>query len=301
VIAGIDITPGAAHRPAALMVVQAMLGVTMLAITDAAPSRAWAVPVAAVSIAGAWTATRRARALADTPSSRIASAPQGYVELVAAAQLVPGWPVIAPVSGRACVWFRHRVDRDGGGGRRELDAATSDAPFDLVEGDVRCTVHPAGAEVLAADTRRWSNGDERGREELITAGERVHVLGHFTTTQPPSRAARIARERDALLTAWKAERPQLLSRFDADASGDIDLTEWEAARAEALRLATLHVDAEPAPQAWHTLTKPTDGRLFLVSSADPATVARRFRWWAAGHAAVLVVAVAFGVGVLHPR
>jgi len=60
----------------------------------------------------AWLAAlRRYRLVADTPTSLIASAAQGYVELVGRCELHPGSPALGYLSGPPCVWYRCAVSR----------------------------------------------------------------------------------------------------------------------------------------------------------------------------------------------
>ena len=57
---------------------------------------------------------RRSRAVADTPTSRVASAPQGYVELCGRRGCIPGTSVIAPLTAPPCVWYRYRIEEKSG-------------------------------------------------------------------------------------------------------------------------------------------------------------------------------------------
>ena len=60
----------------------------------------------------AWLAAlRRYRLVGDTPTSLIASAAQGYVELVGRCELHPGSPALGYLSGPPCVWYRCAVSR----------------------------------------------------------------------------------------------------------------------------------------------------------------------------------------------
>src|SRR4030067_2508576 len=53
----------------------------------------------------AWYANlKRYRTVADTPTSRIASAPQGYIELVGRGQQPPGAALVRPIRGPPCPW-----------------------------------------------------------------------------------------------------------------------------------------------------------------------------------------------------
>ena len=62
----------------------------------------WQISFALVGLTSfwAWYANlRRYRTVADTPTSRIASAPQGYIELVGRGRQPPGAGLVSPISG----------------------------------------------------------------------------------------------------------------------------------------------------------------------------------------------------------
>ena len=65
---------------------------------------------------------RRVRAVADTPTSRVASAPQGYVELCGIARQHPGQPLIGAAHLDA---LRLVPLRDRGEARQELERGAS--------------------------------------------------------------------------------------------------------------------------------------------------------------------------------
>ena len=66
---------------------------------------------------GALCFSRRAWRLADTPIARIRPAPQGYIELYGRARLLPGPPILAPLSSLPCAWYRYQIEERSSGGR----------------------------------------------------------------------------------------------------------------------------------------------------------------------------------------
>src|SRR5690606_32876337 len=62
---------------------------------------------------GGWWCIRRlseARFLLNTPTSKIRSAAQGYVELYGTLDELPGGQLEAPLTGTACLWWRFRIE-----------------------------------------------------------------------------------------------------------------------------------------------------------------------------------------------
>lgn len=72
---------------------------------------------AGAGLYGALCFSRRAWRLADTPIARIRPAPQGYVELYGRARLLPGPPILAPLSSLPCAWYRYQIEERSSGGR----------------------------------------------------------------------------------------------------------------------------------------------------------------------------------------
>jgi len=57
-----------------------------------------------------WRNVSHIRLIEDTPTAKIRSAHQGYVELEGAGRLMDGPPIIAKLSGLPCVWFRYKIE-----------------------------------------------------------------------------------------------------------------------------------------------------------------------------------------------
>jgi hypothetical protein len=203
-----------------------------------------------------WRNFRRLRVIEDTPTARVRSAPQGYVELQGQVSGLSGQPVIAPLTRTACVWFRYRIDREQHNSRSgsrwaEIESGTSDTPFLLSDDTGECLVDPRRAEVTPALKKTWygsskwpGQGQREGLLGLLTGGryryteERIdggdlYVLGWFDTLR--STDSTVSEELSALLREWKRDQPELLRRFDNNADGHIDEREWQAARQQAQR------------------------------------------------------------------
>ena len=108
----------------------------------------------------------RSRLLADMPTSKLRSAAQGYIEVQGWAQMMPGEPIYAPVSGMPCVWYSYKVEETGdssGGGRgwATVESGVSDAIFYLVDQTGKCVIDPDGAEVTPSVKVRWRGNTRR--------------------------------------------------------------------------------------------------------------------------------------------
>jgi hypothetical protein len=245
----------------------------------------------------AWSANfRRARVVSDTPTSRVASAPQGYVELHGKAKLHPGRTMTSPVSLRPCVWFRYVVEEKRGDKWHKLDSGMSSDTFLLDDGTGQAVIDPDCAEIMTTDRRTWREGSQRYTEWLFTPGEDLYVLGEFSTEGGAASELDTTGDVNALLGQWKADKPALLKRFDLDGDGQIDLKEWELARRAALRQVRQAHQEILSQAGVNMLRKPRDGQLFVLSDLSPQQMARRYGFWTLVQ---LIIAVGAGVGLLY--
>lgn len=255
---------------------------------------------AALALVAWLMALRRARAVDDTPTSSVASAAQGYVELLGQGAPLAGAPLLSPLDGRPCLWYRYKVERLRDNKWETERSGESTDSFMLDDRGGRCVVDPEGAEILPRGSESWREGDYRYTQSTLIAGESIYVLGEFRTWSGDALALDVREDVKQLLAEWKKDMPRLLARFDLDADGTLDLREWQLARSQARReVERNHRELRAAPDT-HMIGRPADGRLFLISSLPPERLARRFRYWSYAHAAIFLAALA-GVAYLLPR
>ncbi len=276
--------------------------------------------VALASFIATFTQLRRARLSEDMPTSRIRSAAQGYVELNGYARLMPGPEIRSPLSGARCVWWRYQIEHretSGDPGRRSsewrtLETATSDSLFLIADDSGDCVVDPDGATIHPSLKRRWcgstrrpqqvpeqtpwlSFGNYRYHEQLLRIGDPLYALGWFRSQGNEHGYDESGDLRD-LLRDWKADRHQLLARFDGNGDGQIDAEEWELVRRAALAdVRQQHLQHSLDPDV-HVLSRPRDRRPFLLSTLEQPTLARRYR--ATGLALLLLSLASGSVGIL---
>jgi hypothetical protein len=240
---------------------------------------------------------RRARLLEDTPTSLIRSAAQGYVELNGYARLLPGPPIVSPLSDTPCAWWSYRVDeRYRNGGKTEwrmVENETSGELFVIADATGECIVDPDDATVTPGLSRRWGGpaqrphrppdgswfyfGDYRYSEKLILIGAPLYAIGWFRT-QNAMQDFNESRDVGELLAEWKRDQRDLLRRFDANGDGQIDLQEWETVRRAAIGQVRAHQVEQSLNPDLHVLCKPPDRRPFLLSTVTQKILTRRMRF-----------------------
>lgn len=260
----------------------------------------WVLAAVAVLALIAWVlALRRARAVSDTPTAKIASAAQGYVELLGSGVALDGPPLMSPLRPLPCLWYRYKIERKRGDKWVTESSGESTDSFLIDDGSGRCVVDPEGAEVLPRTTDTWQEGDYRYSQALIVSGERIYVLGAFRTLGGDSLRLDLREDVKHLLAEWKKDMPKLLERFDLDGNGTLDLREWQLARSQARReVERNHRELRAAPDT-HMMGRPTDGRLYLISTLPPEKIERRFRLWAIAHVTVFFLSLA-GLAYFRP-
>ncbi len=284
------------------------------------PGEYWAA-VAGLIVAAGWGFWRGfrwwhwSRLIEDTPTSRVRSAAQGYVELAGIGQKMPGETIFAPLSLQPCTWWSFVIEKRVQSGKRRrwkvISHQTSTHLFHLKDETGLCIIDPDGAEVLPRVTDTWRGdtpmpvagpprvrgfrgfgADYRYRESRMHDGDPLYAIGWFRTEghiQPGAHQEDVA----ALLREWKRDHPQLLKRFDHDGDGVLTLVEWEKAREAAHEQVQGDRRQRAVQPGTHVLARPEgDPRPMLLAAADEQSLARRYRWRSAGGLALFLAATA---------
>ncbi|MCW8908356.1 MAG: E3 ubiquitin ligase family protein [Sedimenticola sp.] len=273
---------------------------------------------AGLALAGFYFAFRwfgRARLIENAPTARIRSAHQGYVELVGEVLSLPGEPVLAPLTGTPCCWYRYKIEKQGDKHWRSVESDTSDALFLLRDETGDCLLDPEGAEVTASDRTVWyghsrypharpdparrrpqstlhrvadllnrdlGGGRYRYTEERIYPGDRLYALGLFKSEDDLDQRQQQEERVRGLLRAWKQDRAGLLARFDLNRDGEIDLREWELVRRAALRQTEIAQTEQSIPSLHRLGATDSARHPFLISTLPEFDLVRRYRWRAIG-------------------
>jgi hypothetical protein len=247
----------------------------------------------------AWYANlKRYRTVADTPTSRIASAPQGYIELVGHGRQPPGADLVSPISGLPCLWYRYRVERKNGNRWEHIESGISHDTFGISDGSGMALVDPDGAEILTSRKQISNARGYRKTEWTLIEGETLYVIGEHVTLGGPNAVLDKKSDLSTLLAEWKRDKSTLLERFDANRDGEIGLDEWERARQAASdEVDRAHLDIR-LKDGIHLIRQPAHGRPFLVANREVTALVRRFRLWSWAHL-VLIMAALLGLAFVE--
>lgn len=262
-----------------------------------------------------WRFISHIRLIEDTPTCKIRSAPQGYVELEGLGQLMDGPPIIAKLSGLPCVWFRYKIEEyvaTGKGNEHRwqiIDKGESTEVFWLQDNTGRVVIDPEGADITPRHKDSWRSdsslrgiahpifvksfvlshsvgGRYRFTEERINSGERLYALGFLKNVSSYASTPTVDEEVRQVLSEWKQDQPRLLQRFDLDKDGKIGEKEWMLARAQARReiMQNRQEQIRSFAEGINVLGPSQDRhRPYILSAFTQTELATRYRLWALLH------------------
>ena len=237
----------------------------------------------------AWnSALKRLRAITGTPTSNVASAAQGYVELQGRGKTYGATPLLSKFNSLPCLWYRYQVEEKYGDNKwRNVDKGETTDPFLLDDGTGNCIIDPTGAEILTSHKDTWHEPPYRYTEWKLIGNDNIYAIGQFKTMGGSTSQVTLEDEVKQILFEWKQDMPNLYKRFDLNNDGNLDMQEWMLARSAARREAEKRLQADRAEPDLNFLVKPDDQRLYLISNLDQDNLARRYLLWSWAHVIIL--------------
>ena len=255
---------------------------------------------------------RHGRIMQDTPTSKIRSASQGFVELEGQARSIDDKPLTAPGTRTDCVWYDFKAEEyqnkgwfDTGNRKDKWTTVSADrSPFSFYidDGTGVCAIDPDVATVKAKFTKVWTQGNYRYTESRIDEREKIYCLGQFETNQGPSRHKVIKESTRVALNQLKKDRKELLRKFDTNGDGEIDLDEWNIARSAARVQAEKEVDDDYEPTQHHVLVKPFNRKNpYIVSCFGEDELTARYRLYSVGSLVTFLTAGVYSIIMIITR
>ena len=276
----------------------------------------WAIGLTIATIAGffsAFTFIHRKRIIQDTPTSKIRSAAQGYLELIGVGQLMEGQPIVSPLTSKSCTWFHYHVEEKRGSGKNSkwvtVRKETSDNLFLLKDDTGHCVIDPEGAKVTVNDKRVWYGhsanpptttnnfekkstlgkftasftsgfGRYRYTEKLLHPDENLYAIGFYKTVGGAGAKFDINEDVRELIREWKNDTNAIMKRFDENKDGEIDLNEWQKVRDEAYKeVVKKHSHQKTLPPI-HLMEKTNDRRRpYILSAVEQDDLTRRLHYF----------------------
>lgn len=280
--------------------------------------------ICALSLYGIFRYFHRSRIIDDTPTSKIRSAHQGFVELEGHGRLMQGTPIISPLSKKKCLWYDYKIEhiasqnhiafsrsdsRVGSVHWEIVDSGVSDNLFLLNDGTGICVIDPEGAVITPSFAKSWygdkqypvsdvnsatgvlnlvsanlmHNKSYRYSEKRIDIGDALYVLGGFKTVGGRRENLDTAAETRDLLATWKTKPEFLVTQFDENGDGEIDMKEWQGVMDAARKEVKASYSERLVQPEIHVLSKPVDkDRPFIISVERQQNIASKYRWYSSG-------------------
>jgi hypothetical protein len=274
----------------------------------------------------AWRRGSRASSLVrGTATANIATAAKGFAEVQGIASAAVSGPLRDPITHQPCVWFAVETEKFSFDKFRwkPVKSATSSRPFVIDDDTGRCLVSPTDAEIdkRGENTIVKDAWNLRHKVWWIREGDPVYAIGYLRRADAATIGAMTAGNGDSaselvlmeratqILRAWKRD-PRQLAKSDANRDGRIDDQEWEATRRAARAQAEADSkdrdvprwnpdDAAPRADVTHLMSKPPDGRPFLLSAHGEASVVSRSRSRSFWGLVFFLIGVVTLLSVLH--
>lgn len=262
---------------------------------------------------GAFWFYLRKSVIEDTPTSRIRSAAQGYVELVGMGKLMDGPPIIAPLTGTICTWFSYRIEERRRTGKNTnwvtVEKGVSDDLFLIQDETGACVIDPEGASVTPGANDVWYGsskqpmtrprgggwnligGRYRYHEERLHPDEPLFAIGLFKTVGGAGGDFNVDADMRELLREWKRHSESLLKIYDKNKDGQLDMEEWQEVREAAYRKVMADYNKREGSTPTNVMGRTGDlRRPYLLSAVSQRGLERRFTYYTAGLIALFFIA-----------
>ena len=173
--------------------------------------RGWLYCLAAIALIRVFTwvsSLRRLRTLRNTPTSKIVSAAQGYVELVGRGAQFCEPPLLSPLRKVPCLWSRYRVEESDRSEWRTVDSGETSNSFMLRDETGECVIDPEHAEIVTRHCDEWQQENCRYTEWTLIEQDPLYVIGQFRTRSDGDLLSDERQALSQLLADWKAGERQ---------------------------------------------------------------------------------------------
>jgi len=248
---------------------------------------------------------KKARVIEDTPTSKLRSAAQGFVEISGRGEEIDDTYVISPLTGTRCLWYRFKVERYNTTGKKKswdkIESGVSDDFFRINDNTGLCIIDPSGADVSVFRCETWRGStprpttrhkktnpllefsEYRYTEERLHISDSVYVLGNLQTLGGGhDLQCEKAMMRD-IVREWKKDWNALLEKFDTNKDGELSLEEWKRVQMAANFEAEKRRTEESLSPEIHILVKPpTRDYPFIISSKSQRELSASYKYSAFG-------------------
>lgn len=216
------------------------------------------------------------RTIQNTPTVKLVSAPQGFVEITGQVIESPAGLQVCPASNTKCAWWRYykyeliHKDHKGNEDWQRVEEASSYHPIYVDDGTATCHIAPIEATMYITRTSKWEIAKQgkhyRYHEEFIFPAEKIYLLGSLETrnlTEQP-------KSPEDIISEWQLDPPEFYNRFDQNKDCHLASDEWQAIKSAAQLAAT----ASQQDTIEHKIVKPLGKWPFIISTESETQLIR---------------------------
>lgn len=252
----------------------------------------------------------------STPTSKIRSAAQGYVEITGTVEQGEAL-LLSPLMNMPCVWWSYKIEEEQRSARSKnynvIKSGTSHELFTINDSTGKCLVNPHQATITASTPSVWKSPNRhpilneqgllakfvdaiitskyRYTEQRLHVGETLFVTGEFHTISNARMPFDLDKAQGYVISEWKKDYAHLLGQFDVNGNGQLDDKEWRQVRLAAKLTAEDQQRQRLSEPDQHYIVCPENTNLpFTVSVFGQEKFLRRLKWKAAGAVFTAIVA-----------
>lgn len=221
------------------------------------------------------------RLIHDVPTSEIATAAQGYIELCGKAEQFEDQKA-RQSAGLPTLWMRKEFAE-----RAEVSNARafpfnlfytptaleeSQTPFSITDSTGTACILPHGADVIVSRRHVQYLDNRRVTLETILPGDELYVVGNFSSHT----SAFPYEEKLQRLISELDRDPVARTRFDRDRDGRLSPQEWREMHLYAQMTVAREQNEFAETGQRHMVYCPSDGRRFVISTLPPEKLAGHY-------------------------
>lgn len=216
------------------------------------------------------------RTIQNTPTVKLDSAPQGFVEIIGQVIESPAGLQVCPASNTRCAWWHYykdeliHQDRKGNEDWQRVVEASSYHPIYVDDGTATCHIAPIEATMYITRTSKREETKQgkhyRYYEQFIFPAEKIYLLGSLETrnlSEQPKSA-------EDIILEWQLDPPEFYNRFDQNKDCQLGCDEWQAIKS-AVQLAATTSQLQTIE---HRIVKPLGKWPFIISTESETQLIR---------------------------
>jgi hypothetical protein len=244
---------------------------------------------------------KRLHAINNTPTSKLRSAAQGYVEVIGRAESLDSKIILGKLTHKPCLWYSFEIEKYSRNGKHSswstVESGQSDDVFSINDTTGRCNIDPKGADITVHSKEVWrgsqrsphktttgvmsflNSGSYRYTEKRLHVNDPLYALGHLQTlNHARHRISDKMMERE-VINEWKKDFHKLIEKYDTNNDGELDLQEWKQVQDDAKPVAQARKITQQAAPDINIIHRPPMGDLpYILSTKAQSSLGKHYQF-----------------------